>query len=108
MIQKNVTFNQKLHKLILQSRIDLHYIKLTAGGESGLNTTTITVGSVTYAIKVRKLLERSGIKSKLVKVDSSKSKNGCTYGIQVHTTLFYDVINILKNSGINYSVYNEL
>ena len=73
-----------------------------------MNTTTIAVGSVTYAIKVRKLLERSGIKTKLIKVDSSKSKSGCTYGIQVQTPLFYDVVSILKKNGINYSVYNEL
>ncbi len=73
-----------------------------------MNTTTLTVGSVTYAIKVRKLLERSGVKSKLVKVDSSKSKSGCIYGIQVQTAFFYDTVNILKNNGINYSVYSEL
>ena len=68
---------------------------------------TLTVGSVTYAIKVRKLLERAGVKSKLVKVDSSKSKSGCTYGIQLQRELFYDAVNILKNNGIDYSVYNE-
>ena len=73
-----------------------------------MNTTTLTVGSVTYAIKVRKLLERAGVKSKLVKVDSSKSKSGCTYGIQLQTALFYDAVTVLKNNGINYSVYNEL
>ena len=68
---------------------------------------TLTVGSVTYAIKVRKLLERAGVKSKLVKVDSSKSKSGCTYGIQLQREHFYDAVNILKNNGIDYSVYNE-
>lgn len=73
-----------------------------------MNTTTLTVGSVTYAIKVRKLLERAGVKSKLIKVDSSKSKSGCTYGIQLQSALFYDAVNILKNNGISYSVYNEL
>jgi len=72
-----------------------------------LNTTTFTVGSVTYAIKVKKLLERSGVKSKLIKVDSSKSKSGCTYGIQLESVRFYDAISILKKSGISYSVYNE-
>ena len=71
-----------------------------------MNTTTLTVGSVTYAIKVRKLLERAGVKSKLIKVDASKSKSGCTYGIQVQSALFYDVVTVLKNNGISYSVYN--
>ena len=72
-----------------------------------MKITTLTVGSVTYAIKVRKLLERAGVKAKLVKVDSSKSKSGCTYGIQLGNENFYDAVNILKNNGISYSVYNE-
>ena len=75
-------------------------------GELSLNTTTITVGSVTYAIKVRKLLEHRGIKSKLIKIDSSKSKSGCAYGIQLQSSFFYDAVSILKSNGVNYSVYN--
>ena len=70
-----------------------------------MNTTTITVGSVTYAIKVRKLLERSGIAAMLVKVDSSKSERGCTYGINVNSENFYDAVAVLKNNGIEYSVF---
>lgn len=73
-----------------------------------MNKTTITVGSVTYAIKVRKLLERAGVKSKLIKVDSSKTKSGCTYGIELQSSFFYDAVNVLKNNGISYSVYNEV
>lgn len=73
-----------------------------------MNKTTITVGSVTYAIKVRKLLERAGVKSKLIKVDSSKTKSGCTYGIELQPSFFYDAVNVLKNNGISYSVYNEV
>ena len=76
-------------------------------GGVNVKITTLTVGSVTYAIKVRKLLERAGVKAKLVKVDSSKSKSGCTYGIQLSNENFYDAVSILKNNGINYSVYNE-
>ena len=72
-----------------------------------MNTTTITVGSVTYAIKVKKLLERAAIRSTLVKVDSSKSPKGCTYGININTASFYDAVAILKNTGIEYSVYTE-
>ena len=72
-----------------------------------MNSTIITVGSVTYAIKVKKLLDRSGIKSTLIKVDASKSEKGCNYGIRFHESLFYDAIAILKNRGIYYSVYSE-
>ena len=72
-----------------------------------LDTTIITVGSVTYAIKVKKLLERSGITSKVVKVESSKSSKGCTYGIKIPTTLFYNAVVLLKNKGIDYSIYKN-
>ena len=72
-----------------------------------MNTATITVGSVTYALKVKKSLEREGIRATLVKVDSSKSKNGCTYGIKISNNNFYDAISVLRNYGIEYSVYND-
>ena len=72
-----------------------------------MDTTTITVGSVTYAIKVKKLLERAGIRSNLIKVDASRSSKGCTYGIKINTAFFYDAVSIMKNHGINYSVYSD-
>ncbi len=72
-----------------------------------MNTTIITVGSVTYAIKVKKLLERSGIRSKLIKVESSASHKGCTYGIRIPSSLFYDAVAVLRNQGIDYSVYKN-
>ena len=72
-----------------------------------MNTTTITVGSVTYAIKVKKLLERAGIRSRLIKVDASVTENGCTYGINIDSSMLYDAVVILKGNGISYSVYNR-
>ena len=75
-------------------------------GVSDLNSIIVTVGTVTYAIKLRKLLLREGIRSKLVKVDSSKNKGGCTHGVEVENRDFYRTVSILKNNGIAYSVYN--
>ncbi len=69
-------------------------------------TTTITVGSVTYALKVKKILQHIKIKSKLIKVDSSKTKSGCEYGIEIPSLLFFDVVSELKARGINYAVYS--
>lgn len=69
-----------------------------------MNTTTITVGSVTYALKVRKMLERAGIRSDLIKINASRSKSGCTYGIKINSAYFYDAVSIMKNNGIQYSV----
>ena len=71
-----------------------------------MNITTITVGSVTYAIKVKKILAGIGIKSKLIKVDSTKSEKGCEYGVEFPSSLFLDVVSELKKEKINYSVYS--
>ncbi len=70
-----------------------------------MNTTTITVGSATYAIKARRLLLRMNVRSKLVKVDASRSRNGCTHGLEFASQDFYTVVMGLKNAGISYSLY---
>ena len=70
-----------------------------------MNTTILTVGSVTIAMKVRKLLSKKGIRSKLIKVDASKATNGCSYGIKILSEVFYDAVILLRDAGIDYSVY---
>ena len=72
-----------------------------------MNKTTITVGSVTYAIKAKKLLSRMNIQSKLIKVDASQTVSGCTHGIEFASADFYTVVMELKKAGINYSVYQN-
>lgn len=72
-----------------------------------MNTKTITVGSVTYAHKARRLLQHKGINSRLVKIDSARSRNGCTHGIEFAAKDFYSVIMELKNAGIEYAVYSN-
>ena len=68
-----------------------------------MNTITIKVSSVTYAIKAKKLFEHAGIKASLIK-DSSETARGCTYGVNVNSPFLYDAVAILKNYGIEYSV----
>ncbi len=65
----------------------------------------ITVNSVTYAIKARKMLARDGIQSKLVKMES-KIPEGCVYGIEFDSEAFYSVVKILRENGIAYSLRN--
>ena len=76
-------------------------------GVLDLNKAVITLGSMTYAIKSRKLLSKNGIRSKLVKLDSSKTLNGCSYGIELLDKEFYAAIAVLRNEGIGYSIYKE-
>ena len=69
-----------------------------------LNRIAIKVSSVTYAIKVTKLFERAGIKTTLIKSDSSETDKGCTYGVNIDSSFLYDAVSILKKYGIAYSV----
>lgn len=65
----------------------------------------ITFKSVTYAIKAKKLLLKSGTEAKLVKI-SKDALSGCTHGVEISEGLFLNAIGILRNSGIEYSVYH--
>ena len=71
-----------------------------------MNSTIVTVGTITYALKAKKLLSRAGIRSKLVKVESGATQNGCTHGIEISAKDFYHAVLVLKENGINYSVYS--
>jgi len=72
-----------------------------------LKSIIVTVGSVTYAIKLQKLFTRAKIRSKLVKVDNTRTENGCTHGLRILESDFYRAVVVMKGNGINYSVYNE-
>ena len=72
-----------------------------------LQTTVFTVGSVTLAIKAKKLLARDGIASKLVKADASKSAGGCVYGIEFPTKDLYAVANVLRSANVYYKNYEK-
>lgn len=72
-----------------------------------LDNTTIAVGSITFAVKARRLLTRGGIKAKLIKVAPSETAGGCSYGIVIASARFFDAVVILKENGVPYSVYRE-
>ena len=58
-------------------------------------------------MKCKKALASRGIKSSLVKIDFTKSENGCQYGIEFNERDFYDVISILRENEIEYGVYDS-
>ena len=65
----------------------------------------VTFNSVTYALKGRKILSRSGIGARLIKVDTELARS-CTYGLEVDNNLFLDTVRLLKSAGLDYTVYN--
>ena len=90
-----------------ENRVCEHYDPTPEEGVRDLNTSIFTVGSVTLAVKARKLLARAGIRSRLVKTDAAKTGNGCRYGIEFSTFDFYGVSAELRKNGISYEVYRE-
>lgn len=70
-----------------------------------MDNSIITLGSVTYAMKARRLLIREGIRARLVKVLPENTDNGCTHGLVIASARFFDAVVILKKHDIPYSVY---
>lgn len=66
----------------------------------------VTVGSITYAIKLRKLLTRVGVDATLVKVDNRNGEIGCVHGVEIPMSDYYTAVVIMRDNNIQYSVYN--
>ena len=69
-----------------------------------MNNIIISVGSVTYAIKLKKLLAREGIKTTLVKKETA---SGCTHGVELSEGDFLGAVVIMRENGIAYTVYKQ-
>ena len=67
----------------------------------------VTVKTVTIGLKGKKALASHGIKSRVVKIDASKSQNGCQYGIEFNADNFYEAVHALRENGIEYGVYKS-
>ena len=67
----------------------------------------VTVKTITIGLKAKKVLGAQGIRSRLVKIDASKSQNGCQYGIEFDARNFYDAIRALRENGVEYGVYKS-
>ena len=70
-----------------------------------MNKITISLGSVTYAIKAQKLLYATQIHSKLIKLDAGKSADGCIYGLIISASDYTDAVKELKKADLTFSLY---
>ena len=66
----------------------------------------LTVESLTYALKSRKLLSAEGINATVVKIDSSDS--GCTHALEIRYDELMSATRILGERGIYFRVKNAL
>ena len=65
----------------------------------------IKIGTITYALKIKKTLYSLGIRARVIRT-SSDSK-GCAYSIEIPEENFLTVIAELKKQGIKYELYDE-
>ena len=82
------------------------YKQRCAEGVLVLKKIILTVGTVTHAIKAKKLLSAIGVSAELIKVDASLSEMGCNFGIKIPYNQFYDAVGELRKRNVYYSVYN--
>ena len=71
----------------------------------------ISVGSVTMTMKLRKLLTRAKIPSRLIKLNISEDNIGCTNGVEIYERDFYSAVMIMRDNGIAYKLeqnHNDL
>lgn len=72
-----------------------------------MNNITVTVGSVTYAIKLKKMLSRVGIQSKLIKIEDEKGIIGCMHGVSIGEEDYLSAVKIMRENGVRYSIYKK-
>ncbi len=67
-------------------------------------TTRLGIGSMTYAVMAQNALGRSGVPSRIIRLDPSETVNGCAYGLETDLKTIKKATSILKREKINYSV----
>ena len=59
--------------------------------------------SMTYALKAQNVLQNNAIYSRIIKLDATKTKKGCAYGLEVGDENLNNAIRLLDINKINYS-----
>lgn len=65
-----------------------------------LKKAVITLESMTYGLKAKKVLSTKGIISKLIKISSDFKDSGCTYGLELEYKNLFIAKKILKDAEI--------
>ena len=68
------------------------------GGESGV--CTLVIGSMTQAMAAQKALAEAAIRVSIVKISSSRTHNGCAYGLDLPCTQIGNVRTVLGRAGV--------
>ncbi|MBQ9150801.1 MAG: DUF3343 domain-containing protein [Clostridia bacterium] len=79
-----------------QSRIDSPYLP---------GTCTAVIGSMTQAMKAQTALAEAAIRANISKISSSKTHNGCAYGVDFPCTQSGNVQMVLERAGVKVREY---
>ena len=66
-----------------------------------MDKATVTLKTITYAQKTKKLLQKDNIDARIVKL-SGDPLSGCTYGVEFDRKYYYKVIALLRENEISY------
>ena len=67
----------------------------------------IGLNSMTYAMKAKRVLYRSGIRSEVIKINHLNINSGCTYGIKIKSVQLLSVVAVLRSENIPYTLLSE-
>ena len=62
----------------------------------------IRLSSMTLAMRARDILKKHGIKSKVTRIQPSRGRGSCSYGLKIDNRL-YEAVDILRNNNIKVS-----
>lgn len=68
-----------------------------------MESCVLTIGTITRAIRGRKLLSAAGIPARLVKSVVGREDGGCAYGLEIASADMLEAARILKGKGIEYT-----
>ncbi len=66
---------------------------------------TAAMTSLTYAMKAQRVLSAAGLNSDIVKLDSSRTRRGCAYGLQFDCDQNDRVRRALRDGGVRVRDY---
>ncbi len=66
-------------------------------------TCLITLRSVTYSMKAKRLFDEKGIPADPVKLDGEYTRRGCTHGVRIDCRRVSYAERVLRENGVPYS-----
>jgi hypothetical protein len=72
------------------------------GGFSFMETRILTMTSQTVAMKAKRLLEKNGIYTRIVRPSPKLTPKGCSYGLQMDGAILSVALKYLEQNNIPY------